>query len=538
MISEAPGTFSPLEIARNRLAKALFFLCITIIVLTVTVDRSANEFAAIEQNLSSRVSELDRVRGRLLTFIDPDADYFSSRLQSAFDVICLTPEEAEKPQIKPGSQLLFLTSSTVSDLVKKQLSRSMCEPQFLTVHVDQSNTRNISAHLADHLREKQLSPKAAIGELGDSVTGRDKELWNLLLAYWGEAGLNSLISQRWMDWRSMRGWVLYGREPYWISTARETRRMNYGSGYGNIYTSNYYVGSSLGELYSRFDKATEAVRTASQDLALIAIAADGRQALLELEIRLKEAVLELKTHSPELKWSAVGFGGISISVLQWLEWMPWLVVALQALFMSFDQKANRTEGIGTSDFWFPRLGRPLDPLAPPMPPADQWGASAFWFFFAALPLVICYWGAVMRFQILGWGSIGITAVRDFKTHPADWFNSVALIACLGLTIHSTNSKNEFQSQNYRVVKLVVWVCCIAAVCTALIVSIDQFFLRTDYRGNSYPMLWDGQLYLIFLSIAIAAMAVGSMKRLSRFGTFALFSLSITNYIFVVRTTLM
>lgn len=535
MISEAPGIFSPLEVARNRLAKALFFLCITIVVLAITVNRSADEFYATEKKLSDRVSELTSVRNRLLTFVDPDAAYFADRLQAAFDVICLTPLEATALNFKYGNGLKFLFSNK-EDLVNKGALIPKCRSGFVTAKVDREAIFAIAENLKKLILEKQQPPHTAIEKIETLNFDKNRELWGLLLAYWGTSDLAKLISHHWLDWRSMRNWVLTDFPPYWLSPAKADRSTDYIVG-GSYSTYDTGTVSGLGNLYQRFDKLTYAISTTPQDLGVIAAAVDGRYAITELEKRLKDATQELKIHSPELKWSAVGFGGISISVLQWLEWMPWLVVALLALFVSFDQRASSTEGVSTSKFWFPRLGRPRDPLSPPLPVGDRWGPAVFWFCFLTLPAAVCYWGAVMRFQILDWSSIGILVSRGFFAHPADWFNSVAFIACLGLTIQSTSSQDEYEGRNLRVLKLVVWVCFVAAACAALIVAIDQLFVRTDYQGNPSSALWDGQVYLIFLSFAIAWIAIGSMKNLSRFGAFTLFSLAIANYVLVVRTTL-
>ena len=65
MINDAPGTFTPLEIARNRLAKALFLLCLTIFVLAITIDRSASEFFITDQKLAGRVGNLRLTSARI-----------------------------------------------------------------------------------------------------------------------------------------------------------------------------------------------------------------------------------------------------------------------------------------------------------------------------------------------------------------------------------------------------------------------------------------------------------------------------------------
>lgn len=537
MIDDSPGSFSPLETARNRLAKTLFGLCSLLLILALTANESAMEFSAKERQLAERVSKLHEVQGRLVSFLDMDASYLRDRLKAAFDVMCLTGAEAGRSQLKPGT-VLVLGPSAIEDTVSNGLATRRCKSEFLQVQVQSAELlRSMSTVLSEMLTDNRIPPALAVKTIRPKLSTIDKARWDLLIGYWGEDGLATLMVSRWFDWRSMNAWVLSNAQRIWVMGLKQNRALAEITDYITGGNSGY-VGSSLGTISDGFKKADYVDWGIWDDLLVMRLANDGTQAFATLQSRLKDALQEQKAHSPELKWSSASVGGLTVPLLQWLDWMPLLVVALLALFATFNDRAYAQRSVNSNDFWFPRLGRPRDPLAERVSDFSQWPPTVFWFAHWVLPIVLCYWAAVLRFNSVGgWGFTGVHLSRRFIDHPADWLNSIALLVCIVLVVQATKPNSEGSGLNPRVSKLVLALCCTAALGASALVGIDQFFIRTDYAGKVVPTLFDGQVYLVVLSVAVAGIVLWNRRLLSRFAAFILCALSIVNFAFVLRTAM-
>ena len=186
---ESINAFTPHEIARNRLAKTLFALCLGIVLFAVTVGQSAREFRAKEIQLAEEIKAIDQIRSRIVEFIEPDEDYFTQRLLAAFDVICLTPDEIGLPHRKPGTAIVYEVKTRPTSAAPHELSRR-CAPAYVEVNILSENfVRPIAAALARSLIQERVPADAAIAALRDNSGAPQRELVDILLKYWGPSDL-------------------------------------------------------------------------------------------------------------------------------------------------------------------------------------------------------------------------------------------------------------------------------------------------------------------------------------------------------------
>lgn len=529
--------FSPIEIARNRLAKLVFALCATLAILVFTANDSAVEFGLKEKELLRRVHLLHEIQNRLARFLGRDESYLADRLVSAFEWMCLSSPEAGAVNIPPGSTLTLGLANPANSPVTSSPRR--CKPEYLQVKVHSKDAfEKISAQLKYALSAEDRPSIAIIRVVREGLSAQDKVRWDILIRYWGESGLLELIVGRWLNWSSMKQWMIKEENPVWLHSSKKSRLLDdYGSGYVNIGTSWNTAYSGLGSLSDRFKKRDSSNQDFLDDHVTIGMAKDEREAWVTLQSRIKDAKDAHKAHSPDVKWSSAAIGGLSVPLLQWLEWLSVVIVVFLALFIVFDIRSDAERGASSRCFWFPRLGRPKDPFGTKVSDFGEFVAAGFWIAFWVLPVVLCYWAAVLRFNAIGDSIFGRFMWRGLSEHPADLANALALLMCVVLTVQGTKPIATWeQLKNLRTMQI-LGVCIVSAFCATLVIAIDQIPTSLDLRKGVALQIVDGQVYLLTLSWVFAIAAIANSKVLSRFSAVVLCTLSISNYALVICTVM-
>ena len=513
-IEDATAKLSLIEIARNRLAKALFFFCLFSIFAVVMINQTGRTKDKDAERLQDEARSLDYANYRLEQFINPSDRYFAEAVQIAFEGICLTPSEAGISKSSLQVEIQLFNKELPFAIKDVDGKYTKCKPEFVGVeHLPESwwLSLEIKRLLIDERKSAKEAVEIILQEAG-KLAPVDQEKIRIFMVYWGKTGFIKLIEERWLRWESMRYWVADGKLARWSAPDKVYRDRSYDSRYGWLSSLGPVPtggrGNEIGSLDQDFRRPDEG-RLQDQVGLQIRSSKDPFQALTFIASSQTYLRQEITSYPQGLKTVDLTLGGLSVSLPSWIIWLPAIVVGLLSIFAVFDQKAGDGKIGSLKNIWFPRLGANRD-LVGRVPRGIEWIGVFFWATFLALPSFICFWAAIYRFHIPSWDTNQFGRWRDLANNPADWLNAIAFGFSLVLTWSIANLKKKvFSRRELFVAKVVIYF-------LALTVAFDIGYMA--FIGGSMKSLFaPGRLYeLIPVGIALS-IAVIARKTPSAFG---------------------
>lgn len=458
------GQASPLETARNRLAKAIFLGCAALILFVITAGQNRlhrdEDVARLEYSLKAVVE----YRTRVLQLIDRSPHYLEAQLSSFFSSTCFTPKEVAS---FPFTSIYSLSihrdgrSFTVGEsLGPDVVNGNVCPDGFISIDVrDRVTLGEIASALQRVVPNEWDSKTKLVTVYGELTTVQSRALFHVLVAYWGEKDTLNRLAARWLQWPSPRNWVLgealhitaHPKQP------RPSRVLDPGDGggageelrlrprVGGIQPFPQSVNNSLG--YERFDADRRRARDAVQ------AAASPDQLLAALSGQIDALQAEINGRRTNGAWYDTGMGVVSRTYLAWLDWVPLTITLLFGLFILFNERIAEAYKLSSNTFWFPRLGAAHDPLSVTPKSSGEWFAAFLWCIFLTLPSAIALWSLMFRLEVPLPGKVADLRFRGETLGLAELVVSSTYVLCIAFTHWGTRAEDYLKGVRAKQLRL-------------------------------------------------------------------------------------
>lgn len=437
-IVDTPGSTTPFEKARNRVAGALFVVCLFVAACILLVHGPAREFEREETSLQQThqywVSAKERsalMHGNWTTFFEP-------ALHDLLLSACVTPEEMseflKRKYLPTGYGIVDYAPISYVDWTSRSGSSSNCAKGYEhpSLYIEVKRAATALGHLPVS-KSGYPDTQAVLRTLKQTLNPAEVEL---IRQHFSDDSLVGIV-QGWWAWPTQRRWLASSDGLSYKPGKLKERYVEKGTYFDSstIRLAPRGLGSRLAKQLVQEDGLDQARLQSALRFA------EAEQVIDDAYGRAKQAH---QSHTVSSAVSQLQLGGLSVTFTQAVKLALPAIALLMVLFVIYSDRVERDASVSTSVFWFPRLDQPADPFARPWPRNHDWLARGLWLVHLTLPIALAYCAVWTGFALEDFGKVDSLSAGS---SIADWFNALLFLLVWWCTIEISTTKGQLSRRH-------------------------------------------------------------------------------------------